>query len=246
MKDVLLITNQEYANLFIIASIIKRLASDGCRIHCLADSNSASLLRFQDKCTVEDINNGTKVKYNCAINFSPTKYACEIIENVNAKSKLGYKYTDNIVDFYNEGADIHYRAKYIGIPTDANLLQLVFGLADLTWQGEGYTLQYFPRNRAKKSMIGIAVKDLYTRRFINSNLKINKLWQIPFKCNMIKQIDEINRCKSIITDSEVVLYSSLALRKQVEYIATRPVPYKIEFFGSGNIHLFDKIESYDV
>jgi hypothetical protein len=118
---------------------------------------------------------------------------------------------------------------------------LVFGLAQKTWQGEGYWLQYFPRNKTRKSLAGVAIRDDRMRRYLYGNLKVDRtrLWQIPFKHNPLKQIDEANRCKSIITDDFTIFNMGLALRKNVEYLIKKLPAYKLELFGSGNIHLFN-------
>jgi hypothetical protein len=240
MKDVLVVFDQDAADVLVATSLLKRLIWDGCRIHILADQNAASVLRFCDECFVEDIAKGTRVKYDTAINFSTSERATKVVDSVGAKDKFGYNRKDGELGFFNEGADHHYRARHIGVPTDANLFQLTFGLAGETWQGEGYWLPYFPRNRTRKSLAGVAIRDERVRRYIYANLELDRtrLWQIPFKQNILKQIDETNRCKNVITDDFAVFNIALALHKNVEYLIQRRPAFKLELFGSGNIHLF--------
>jgi hypothetical protein len=241
MKDVLIIYDKEPSEAFVITSLIRRLISDGFRVHCLADAMSANLMSFCDNCSIGLIEDGTTDVYDTAINFSLSDLATGLMRDINASKKYGYGKAANGISFFNEGADRHYRATHIGIPTDANLFQLVFGLAGRTWQGEGYCLQYFPRNRTRHSLTGVAMKDDRIRNYIYSNLKLDKtrLWKIPFKHNILKQIDETNRCKSIITDDFVIFNIALSLRKNVEYIIRKPPAFKLELFGSGNIHLLN-------
>jgi hypothetical protein len=217
MKDVLIIYDKEPSEAFVITSLIRRLISDGFRVHCLADAMSANLMSFCDNCSIGLIEDGTTDVYDTAINFSLSDLATGLMRDINASKKYGYGKAANGISFFNEGADRHYRATHIGIPTDANLFQLVFGLA------------------------GVAMKDDRIRNYIYSNLKLDKtrLWKIPFKHNILKQIDETNRCKSIITDDFVIFNIALSLRKNVEYIIRKPPAFKLELFGSGNIHLLN-------
>ncbi len=70
-------------------------------------------------------------------------------------------------------------------------------------------------------------------------MKDLRLWDIPFKSNIIKQLDEINRCSHIITDDETCVHAALSLRKHVEYVVSKKPRYTTEMFGCVNIHIFD-------
>jgi len=63
-----------------------------------------------------------------------------------------------------------------------------------------------------------------------------KIWYIPYKKNIFKRMDEINRCKKIITDDFLTLHLSLYLRKYVYFLQTLPSNTKIELFKNGEIH----------
>lgn len=121
------------------------------------------------------------------------------------------------------------------------VFQSFFSFFGLTWAGEGYDLQYFPRNRQKKNSLGVIIRNQWLKDYIVQNvvLKDTKIWDIPFKVNVLKQLDEINRCSHIITDDETCVHMALALRKYVEYVVTTEPSYVTEMFGSGNTHIFD-------
>ena len=140
------------------------------------------------------------------------------------------------VDFTTEAGEIYSEARLGKIITQRNLFQLFFQIFDLTWKGEGYDLHYLPRNRQKKNSLGILLKDQWLKEFIKQNIKV---WEIPFKANIVKQLDEINRCSCVITDDESCVHMALALRKQVEYVVKTETKYLTEMFGSGEIHLLD-------
>ena len=234
MPDALIIIRSPNDAL-VATPLIKRLSKDFA-VHCMSDGKLVEFFKFCAK-TSQPLNIVRK-PYDLVINLSPSLLCSDIIEQADSKEKLGFGRIGENLRFFNEGADQLYRAKIIGIPTDANYFQLLFGAANLAWQGEGYEISYFPRNRTKK-LTGIAVRDGRIKKHIAENLKVNKMWQIPFKHNLLKQLDEVNRCQNVITDDETVMHSSLALRKKVEFISRKRVPYHIEMFKSGNFHNID-------
>jgi hypothetical protein len=220
----------------LVATPLIRRLSKSFVVHCMSDDNLVDFFRFCAKSS-ERLSIINK-PYDLVINLSPSLICSDVIEQACAKEKLGFGRSGENLRFFNEGADQLYRAKIIGIPSDANYFQLLFGAANLVWQGEGYEIPYFPRNRTKK-LTGIAIRDHRIKKHISENLKVNKMWQVPFKHNLLKQLDEVNRCQNIITDDETVMHCALSLRKKVEFISRKRIPYRIEMFKSGNSHIID-------
>lgn len=136
--------------------------------------------------------------------------------------------------------DMHaYRGLYLKQDVNRNLFQLMFGVAGLSWAGEGYGFRYYPKSRQRKNRVGIAVRDRNVRRFLHDYLKLpeDRIWHIPFKDNILKQFDEVNKAASIVTDDPVVMHVGLSLRKRVELLTYEPPTIRPEFFGNGCIHL---------
>ena len=46
------------------------------------------------------------------------------------------------------------------------------------------------------------------------------------------RMDEVNRCKDIITDDILTMNMAIYLRKRIYFLETAPVNLKLEFFGS--------------
>ena len=116
--------------------------------------------------------------------------------------------------------------------------QLYFYLAGITWKGEGYDINYYPKTKAKKNRIGMSAANANLRNYVLGNLEVDdkKIWYIPYKKNIFKKMDEINRCKKIITDDSLTLCLALALRKYVYYLETYPHTLRIELFKNGQVY----------
>jgi len=125
----------------------------------------------------------------------------------------------------------------VSFPEISNL-QLYFYLSGMTWKGEGYNIDYYPRTKTKKNRIGMSVAHANLRNYVSDNLEIddNKIWHIPYKKNIFKRMDEINRCKKIITDDILTLHLALALRKYVYYLETYPHTLRLELFKNGQVY----------
>ena len=119
-----------------------------------------------------------------------------------------------------------------------NVFQMYYKLAGMTWKGEGYDIGYYPRSKSKKNRAGVAVANANLRNYLTDEIELGsmKLWHIPYKKNIFKKMDEINKCSKIITDDILTLHLSLALRKYVYFLRTSPINTKIEFFGNGEIY----------
>ena len=119
-----------------------------------------------------------------------------------------------------------------------NTFQMYYKLAGMTWKGEGYDIGYYPRSKSKKSRAGVAVANANLRNYLSDELSLDsmKLWHIPYKNNVFKRMDEINKCSKIVTDDMLTLHLALSLRKYVYFLKTTPMNTKIEFFGNGEIY----------
>ena len=119
-----------------------------------------------------------------------------------------------------------------------SLFQVYNNLSGMTWRGNGSSLQYYPKSRCKKNRIGLAVANANLRSFIIDKLRLDsgRVWVVPFRKNMFRKMDELNKCGKIITDDFATLNASLFLRKESHFLKAVPHNMKIEMFGSGNIY----------
>jgi hypothetical protein len=120
---------------------------------------------------------------------------------------------------------------------DMNLFQLYFILCGMTWKGEGYDIGYYPKTKVRSGKIGVSVANANIRNYVLDNLDIDKkkIWYVPYKKNIFKRMDEINRCKKIITDDLITFHLAMSMRKYVYYLETFPLSTKLELFNSGEI-----------
>jgi len=119
-----------------------------------------------------------------------------------------------------------------------NIFQFYCLMAGLTWKGKGYDIRYFPKNKTKKGRIGISVSNANLRNYVLDSLEMDsqKIWYVPYKKNIFKKMDEINRCEKIVTDDLTTFHLSMSLRKYVYFLETTPLKFKLEMFGNGQIH----------
>jgi hypothetical protein len=176
----------------------------------------------------------------------PDVYGPLFVNNIGFKGSVeDLSAFDEVVDLKvsNEKTQ-EYRNVRAGKASSNNLFQLFFSIFGIRWGGQGYDLHYFPRNRQKRNSVGIAVRSRWLKDYITNNIimKDLRIWDIPLKANIVKQLDEVNRCSHIITDDENCVHVALALRKHVEFVVTTKPPYVTEMFGSGNLHIFDYVK----
>lgn len=121
---------------------------------------------------------------------------------------------------------------------DMNIFQLYFILCGLVWKGEGCDIRYYPKNKTKFNKIGVSVANANIRHYVLDNLEVDKkkIWYIPYKKNIFKRMDEINRCKKIITDDLITFHLAMFMRKYVYYLETFPLSTKLELFNNGEIY----------
>ena len=118
-----------------------------------------------------------------------------------------------------------------------NLFQLYFILSGMIWKGEGYDIRYYPKTKTKSNKVGVSVANANVRNYILDNLEIDskKIWYVPYKKNIFKRMDEINKCKKIITDDLITFHLSMSMRKYVYYLDTFTLSTKLELFNRGEI-----------
>ena len=172
-----------------------------------------------------------KENYDLLINLYPY-FPENLCKNIVIKEAIGFNYDEGLKQF--EDIFFEGKRKY----DDMNIFQLYYKLAGLKWKGEGYDIGYYPKSRTKKNRIGISVANANLRNYILEKLELKgkKIWYIPYKKNIFKRLDEINKCKKIITDDLLIFHLSMSLRKYVYFLETFPLNLKLELFNNGEIH----------
>ena len=170
-----------------------------------------------------------KGKYDLLVNLYP-KFPEDVKINstiVNTTGFYFHSYFDKFKKVFSKNERVY----------DMNIFQLYFILSGLTWKGEGYDIRYNPKTKVKSNKIGISVANANIRNYVLDNLDIDKkkIWYVPYKKNIFKRMDEINRCKKIITDDLITFHLAISMRKYVYYLETFPLSINLEFFNSGEI-----------
>lgn len=119
-----------------------------------------------------------------------------------------------------------------------NLFQVYFRIAGLIWRGESYDMSYYPRSKSKKNRAGIAIANARLRQYVSDNLDLPdmKNWIVPYKKSIFRRMDEINRCRHIVTDDFLTMHLAIFLRKYVHYLDVVPRNVRLEFFGNGRVY----------
>lgn len=216
----------------------------GAKIHWITDEGSLPLLKFNNKLasisaslySLTDISILSNEKFDLIINFVNDIKVAEFLANLPCCSLYGYRYFKESVQPSDRYANTFFDVFSNKQISNKTLLKLMFKMAGLTWRGECYDISYYPKNKVKKGKVGIAIEREDLRHYVKSNLNLDKgeMWHIPLRKNLLKRIDEINRCKTIITDDLFTVYSGLALRKNIQFLDTNNLKYNIEFFNRGN------------
>lgn len=169
-------------------------------------------------------------QYDLFINLYPF-YPQDLIPNFQYRKATGFGFDSSFDEL---------REAFIGTKSfpDMNIFQLYFNLCGLTWKGEGYDLNYYPKSRSKKKRVGVSVANANLRNYVLENLDLQgmKIWYVPYKKNLFKKMDEINKCEKIITDDFTTLHLALYLRKYVYFLETVPLMLKMEMFNSGEVY----------
>lgn len=155
--------------------------------------------------------------------------------NLKTNNALGFGFNIDAQDYF----EVFYGNKYV---KNLSYLQLLYKLIGDTWRGEGYDLNYYPRSRSKRKRVGIAVAHANLRNYVYEHFDLDsfKLWNIPYKKNIFKRMDEINKCKRIVTDDLLTFHLAMALRKYVYFLEIVPHNFKLEMFGNGEVYKVPK------
>jgi len=223
---------------FIASSIIKGLLkkNHNFNITWVVNSNDDKYILKHNK-HIRRIISFDKLKkineeFDVLINLHPN-FDHKKCENITIKYPLGFH--------FNEENNILYDILYNDQVSKKNIFQIYYKLAGLRWRGEGYDINYYPKNKTK-NIIGISVAHANLRNYIIDKLHIApiKLCNIPYKKNIFKKMNEINKCKKIITDDLTTFHIAMSLRKYVYFLQILPINYKLELFGNGEIHQVPK------
>ena len=166
-------------------------------------------------------------KYDIMVNLSHDNTLAKLFEN-NSIETYGFQYSDEDNKIYE--------TLYKFNKSNKNMFQLYFSLCGLIWRGEGYDIYYHPKTKSKQD-IGVIIVNKNLNNYLHTQLKFDKkdLNIIPFKNNIFKKMDEINKYQKIITDDFLSVNISCLLRKEIFFLKTVPYNYQLEFFGKGNI-----------
>ncbi|MFW6009451.1 MAG: hypothetical protein ACOCP8_09335 [archaeon] len=214
---------------------INDIVSDANITWVSPNSTYLSIFRYNkiinNTLTFNDLKN-RKEEYDILINLHPF-FPHKQCPDIRIKNSFDYNFNNYAKDFkdaliYNKNINM-------------NIFQIYYKMIGLTWRGEGYNIQYYPKTKSKSNRVGVALANANLRNYIKDKLNISKkMWYIPYKNNLLKRMDEINRCKKIITDDMVTFHLALNLRKYVYYMETIPSNIKLELFNSGEIHKVPK------
>jgi len=218
----------------IATSVIKGLQAryQDVKIDCFVkDETTAEIFKYNQyvNMVTDDITDVLNQQYDLLVNLHPdmSKVTCE---GIQAKETVGFHFAKE--------SDAFIANLYGSKRTKMSLFQIYSRLAGLTWKGEGFQLKYYPKSRQKRNRTGLAIANVNLRKYIVDKLKLDmsNIWYVPFKNSLFKRIDEVNRCKYLITDDFLTLNAGLFLRKEVFFLMDVPYNTRIELFGSGTIY----------
>ena len=219
---------------FVASSINKGLKKvyPDCNIFWVVDEEYKYIFEYSDNVSnVLSINEFSEDTdrhiYDICINFAPIPAASMPIV---ATDRRGFG--------FDSQSEKYYHCLYKESPLKMNLFQIYFRIAHMSWRGEGYDINYYPKCRSKKNRVGLSIANANLRNFVNEqlNLEMSKLWVVPYKKNVFRRMDEINKCKTIITDDLLTLHAAVALKKSVFFLKTMPISFQMEFFGNGKVY----------
>ncbi|MCD6434883.1 MAG: hypothetical protein J7L15_00620 [Clostridiales bacterium] len=222
-------------------SVIKGLLKKApfAKITWVAESeDSMNLLKFnkdiQRVVSFEELKRMDEI-FDILINLHP-KFPHNECSKLKIKKAFDFDFDSNFRNFVN----VIFGEESI---ENMNIFQMYYKLSGLTWRGEGYDLNYYPKTRSKRNRVGLGVVNGNLRAYVNDELDIEsgKLWHIPYKKNILKRIDEINRCGKVVTDDILTMHIAVSLHKYVYFLETYPMSTKIELFGNGKIYKVPRI-----
>lgn len=220
-------------------SLIKGLSNNykNCSITFFIQQESFPILSFNKKANIALGENGYNNDFDFVFNLSPNDFCCSLASSLS-NNKIGFIKNSHDFGFSNKEVEDYYSIVYGKQKTEKNFFQILYRFCGITWKGEGYDLSYYPKNRAKKNTIGLSIYNEGLRGFVKNNLQITgvDVSVVPCRKSLLKKMDEINRHMYVITDDLFSLHASIALRKEVEFLDTTGLQYRIEFFSKGNYY----------
>lgn len=221
---------------FMSTPVLKGLKSayDNPEITCVVGSeNAKSIFKYNNaiKDTLSIVEAVDKVKdnkYDLLLNLHPD-FSFDRCFPIEADDKRGFGFSPD--------SDALHDMLYGNKKTHKNIFQIYFNLAGLKWRGEGYDFHYHPKSRSGKNRTGLAIANTNLRHYVIEKLELeaSRVWYVPFKQNIFRKMDEINKCQQIITDDLFTMNVSVYLRKNIYFLKTIPYNFKLEFFGKGII-----------
>jgi hypothetical protein len=214
-------------------------------IFFFVDAQSYSLLQYNKNITLlSGYDYASDIEFDLVINYTQTIESCLFANSLKSKKILGFTHANNQTISVNSDAQDFIDIILHKNITTKHVLQLIYRVANMRWRGQGYNLAYFPQSKKNKHKTGVLIKNDKLKTYIceNLHLEYSKLQTLSLKENLFRQIDEINKCTNIITDDLFVCHAAIWLRKNVQFLDTNNLGYKIEFFGTGKHH---RITDYD-
>lgn len=209
----------------------------------MTNPDSLCFFKYINGVSAVNINsNIDSLKYHTVINLTNSDQAIKKSSAIDAENYYGFCDKSSNPDIANQGEDFLNGSK----SSKQNMFQIFYGIAGLSWRGEGYGFGYFPKTKKKDGRIGMAIFDKGIKKYLKNNLDIpaNLIWDIPIRENHNKQFNEINCCEDVITDNSFIMHASLCLRKRTEFLCYEKPNVKLEFFGKGQSHIVpEKIKS---
>lgn len=185
-----------------------------------------SLLEKHPLCKVISPTAASLKKYEYIFNLHPDFLPMTVFPGIEGR---GFSYTPEIEDLKEVSCGES--------PSKTTGFQFFYKIAGMKWRGEGYSLSYKPDTKPNATRAGLAISNANLRNYVidNLDLKSMRIWHVPYKRNIVKRIDEINRCKEIVTDDMLTCHLAISLRKYVHFLKVFPLDMKIEFFGNGKV-----------
>lgn len=225
---------------FILAStsLVKSLMKQNHEVYYFTSEENAQLFKYDKKINLISGYSSDDRTFDVLINYSPTLSAANFCANINAKEKYGFTEINGDVGCIDKNALEFYDVVHCGQKSHKCIFQLLYKVANRVWKGEGYSLSYYPKNQTIKTNTGISIVNKDLREYLKNNLNLlmSDIYVIPNKDNLFKKLDEINKCMNIITDDLFTMHAAISLRKNVDFLDTNNIKYKLEFFGKGNHH----------
>lgn len=239
MKSILLFHHSPPWLSLASSSLIKKFSElyPEAAIDIAIDGSSYPLFQYNSR--IRDVlvaENDILTHYDLAVNLDTDENRCSSFMDIKAVEKRGFGFIEGEVRSFSEESKDCLQVLSGQARTERHVLQVLFRASGLVWRGNGYDLAYYPKNKMKKGKTGVAIQNSYLRKFVKDNLvlKNSQLWHVPMKKSLLKRIDEINRCKRVITDDLFVLHAAISMRKHVEFLDIIDLNMNVEFFGNGN------------